>query len=141
MIEFNFGSLIILLSIFTIYDVACQETFTNPIIEVNSADPFVTRLRDYYYLTLSTERETHLTVYKSSELTNFRNAESKQIFTVPPGFGNAWASEMHLMKDGQLYIYFAMNKDGETHRMYALKADDPNNPMGNWSEPIRSENF
>jgi len=43
---------------------------------------------------------------------------------------------MHLV-DGELYIYFTMSGNGKDHRMYVIKADDPNDPMGNWSDAIR----
>jgi GH43 family beta-xylosidase len=109
-----------------------RPTFTNPIVSGNSADPFVIRIGGFYYMLLSTRGETELTVYKSDKLTNFRNVESAVIFKVPEGHGNVWAAEMHYMMDGGLYVYFSFNKDGESHRMYAMKANDPNNPMGSW---------
>ena len=43
---------------------------------------------------------------------------------------------MHMV-NGDLYIYFCMNYYGEDHRMYAVKADDPTNPMGTWSDAVR----
>jgi len=114
-----------------------QETFTNPIIDGNSADPFVGRVGDFYYMLLSTDYEHELTIYKSSEMTNFRNVESKVIFRAPAGYQNVWASEMHRMMDGNLWIYFAMGPEGDFNRNWAIKADNPNDPMGNWSQAIR----
>jgi hypothetical protein len=38
--------------------------------------------------------------------------------------------------DGELYIYFAMNVVGVGHRPWALKANDPKDPMAGWSAPI-----
>ncbi|CAL8125710.1 unnamed protein product [Orchesella dallaii] len=116
---------------------SAQETFTNPIIDGNSADPFVGRFGDFYYMLLSTDYEHELTIYKSSEMTNFRNVESKVIFRAPENYQNVWASEMHRMMDGNLYIYFAMGEVGDFNRMWAIRCDDPNDPMGNWSEAIR----
>ena len=52
-----------------------QQTFTNPILDRNSADPAVLKVGDYYYLTLSDEGEKVLSIYKSPILTDFRNAE------------------------------------------------------------------
>lgn len=43
---------------------------------------------------------------------------------------------MHIV-DGQLYIYFTMRTVEKDHRMYVIKADDPNDPMGNWSDATR----
>ncbi|CAL8071956.1 unnamed protein product [Orchesella dallaii] len=113
-----------------------QLTFTNPILDRNSADPCILKVGDSYYLTLSENRETELTIFKSPILTNFRNAEPKVAFTTPPGYSDLWASEMHEV-DGQIYIYFTMRTTDRDHRMYVIKADDPSNPMGNWGNPIR----
>jgi GH43 family beta-xylosidase len=113
--------------------VSSQETFRNPIIDGNSADPAVLRLGSSYYLTLSTQGETQITVYKSSRLTDFRSAETSVAFQAPENCRDVWASEMHEV-DGQLYTYFAMNCGD--HRMYAVQAEDPTNPMGRWGAPI-----
>lgn len=64
--------------------------FTNPIFDGNSADPAVLRLGDSYYLTLSENRETELTIFKSPILTNFRNAERKIAYRTPEGFSDLW---------------------------------------------------
>jgi GH43 family beta-xylosidase len=115
-----------------------QLTFTNPIIETNSADPAVLKLGDYYYLTLSDNRETELTIYKSPVLTDFRNAERVIAHKCAPGFSDLWASEMHLV-NGDLYIYFTMRGEitDNGHRMYVLKGNNSSDPMAGWSDPIR----
>lgn len=112
-----------------------QSTFKNPIFDGNSADPAVICIGNFYYLTLSENRETELTIFKSPNLTNFRNVEKKIAYKVPTNFTDLWASEMHLV-NGELYIYFTMSETGIGHRMYAIQAEDPNNPMGNWGQPI-----
>jgi len=120
-------------------NLACSQTnltFTNPIFDRNSADPSVLRLGDSYYLTLSENRETELTIFKSPILTSFRNAETKVAYTTPEGYTDLWASEMHEV-DGGLYIYFTMRTQDKDHRMYVIKADNASNPMGNWSDAIR----
>lgn len=111
--------------------------FTNPIFDRNSADPCVLRLGDSYYLTLSENRESELTIFKSPILTSFRNAEKKIAYRTPEGYYDLWASEMHLV-DGGLYIYFTMRNETSDHRMYVIKAEDASDPMGNWSNAIRS---
>jgi len=111
-------------------------TFTNPIFDRNSADPSVLRVGDSYYLTLSENRETELTIFKSPILTSFRNAETKVAYTALAGYFDLWASEMHEV-DGELYIYFTMRTEDKDHRMYVIKADNASNPMGNWSDAIR----
>lgn len=114
-----------------------QATFTNPVRDENSADPCVMRLDKFYYLTLSTNRETELRIYKSPKLSNFRDTPSTIAYNVTAGEFDLWASEMHLI-DGQLYIYFTTQKQGDSqfHRMYVIQAEDPTDPMGKWSEPI-----
>ncbi|CAL8071954.1 unnamed protein product [Orchesella dallaii] len=113
-----------------------QLTFSNPILDRNSADPCILRVGNFYYLTLSENTETELTIFKSPILTNFRNAESSIAYRTPPGYSDLWASEMHEV-DGELYIYFTMRTAEKDHRMYVIKADNPADPMGNWSEAIR----
>ncbi|CAG7660388.1 unnamed protein product [Allacma fusca] len=113
-----------------------QETYGNPVLDEISADPGVIRLGDFYYLAISTNLEHDLTLLKSPYLTNFRNAERRVVYTTGSDFENLWASEIHLIQ-GQLYIYFTMNRRGDSHRMYVIKADDPNNPLGGWSPATR----
>lgn len=113
-----------------------QLTFSNPIFDRNSADPCVLRLGDYYYLTLSENRESELTIFKSPILTSFRNAEKRIAYKTPEGYSDLWASEMHLV-DGELYIYFTMRTTEKNHRMYVIKAEDASEPMGIWSDAIR----
>src|SRR5271154_4519792 len=113
-----------------------QLTFSNPIFDRNSADPAILRLGDFYYLTLSEVGETELTIFKSPILTSFRDVETNVAFIAPSGYGNVWASEMHLV-NGELYIYFCMDGGGRDHRMYVIKADDPTDPMGGWRDAIR----
>lgn len=131
---------LILLLLISINFVASQQMFRNPILDRNSADPTILRLGDFYYLTLSENTERNLTVYKSSLLTSFREAESIVAYSTLEGFSDLWASEMHVV-DGDLYIYFTMTGGGKDHRMYVIKADDPTNPMGNWSDSIRYNNY
>ena len=111
-----------------------QKTFTNPILDGNSADPAVLFHNGYYYLTLSTNTEHEITIYKSPVLTNFRQAETKVIYRAPPEYYDVWASELHVV-DGELYLYFTQRTQTKIHHMFAIKADDVNNPMGNWSYP------
>lgn len=108
--------------------------FTNPILEEISADPMVLKVGDFYYMVVTKDyfTERDLTIMKSPVLTDFRNAERKQIYVMPEGFQDLWAPEMHLI-DGGLYIYFAMAISGRGHRSYVLRADDAADPMGSWN--------
>ncbi|ODM90287.1 Extracellular exo-alpha-(1-_5)-L-arabinofuranosidase [Orchesella cincta] len=119
-----------------LFCMANSQEFTNPILDRNSADPFVLKMGSYYYLTLSENREMEIVMYKSPVLTNFRDAESKVIMRAPPGYLDLWASEIHNV-DGELWMYFTMRTENREHRMYAVKAENPNDPMGNWGNPIR----
>jgi len=131
--------LYLIVAIFAFVPTQGQLQFSNPIFDRNSADPAVLKLGSSYYLTLSENRETELTIFKSPILTSFREAERKIAFVAPEGYANVWASEMHLV-NGELYIYFCMDGGGKDHRMYAIKADDPSDPMGNWSDAIKYNN-
>lgn len=115
-----------------------QLTFSNPIIDANSADPAVLKVGDFYYMTISDNQETELTVYRSPILTNFRSAPRIIAHKCAPGFSDLWAPEMHSV-DGDVWIYFTMRgqiTDGG-HRMYVIEANNPNNPLEGWSDPIR----
>jgi len=115
---------------------ALSQTFRNPIVGRDSADPAVLKHEGFYYLVF-TEGD-RITVHKSPVFTNFRNAESRTVYNAPPGRANLWAPEMHYIREN-LYIYFTMD-DGvadENHRMYVIQADDRRNPLGNWGREIR----
>ena len=113
-----------------------ESTYANPVIDIISADPSVFKLNGFYYLTIA--RSDTIVIFKSPILTNFRNAESRTVYTAPPGRANLWAPELHSVR-GNLYIYFTMD-DGvadQNHRMYVIKAADPNNPLGQWGSEKR----
>lgn len=113
-----------------------QATFTNPILDEKAPDPSVLRHNGFYYLILALSNQ--ITILKSPILTDFRNAERREVYGAPPGRANLWAPEMHYIR-GNLYIYFTMD-DGvadQNHRMYVIKADDPNNPLGSWGNEKR----
>ena len=108
--------------------------FTNPIIDGDSADPAILRLGEYYYLIFT--QWDRVGFYQSPVMTDFRNRPYKEVFRAPAGYSDVWAPEFHVM-DGELYIYFCMAGEGKDNRLYVLKADNINDPMGNWSGPVR----
>jgi len=126
----------ILLALLGSVAVQSQEMFTNPILDGNSADPAVIFINGFYYLTLSTDAEHSITIYKSARLTNFRDAETKVIYRAPQEYYDVWASELHLV-DGELYLYFTQRTANEIHKMFAIKADDPNDPLRGWGESVK----
>lgn len=111
-------------------------TFQNPIVDHFAADPSMIKLNGFYYLALSIDNA--IFILKSSRLTDFRNAERKEIYRAPPGRGNLWAPEIQQIR-GNIYVYFTMD-DGvidQNHRMYVIRAFDPQNPMGQWNDGRR----
>ncbi|OWA50136.1 Extracellular exo-alpha-(1-_5)-L-arabinofuranosidase (ABF) (Alpha-L-AFase) (Extracellular arabinan exo-alpha-(1-_5)-L-arabinosidase) (Arabinosidase) [Hypsibius exemplaris] len=111
------------------------QTFRNPILDIfGAADPWVLLYEETYYMVFS--KQTEVAVYKSKNLGDWRNAKNVTVYIPPKNTmysAELWAPEIHRI-DGQFYIYFAAS-DGNNvnHKMYVLKADDPENPMGTWS--------
>ena len=130
----------IVLTIFCVFlnnkEAQSQLQFSNPILDQDSPDPAILHLNGFYYLTQSTNGAREITIYKSPILTSFREAEARVAFIAPDGFQSIWASEMHEI-NGELYIYFTMDGEGRSHFMYVIKADDPNEPMGTWSQATK----
>ena len=112
-----------------------QATFSNPILESYSPDPAVLRHSDgYYYMSLSTGADSAITLFRSKTLSNFRDAESKVVYNLAPGYFGLWAPEIHLV-NGDIYIYFCMDTGDESlKRSYVIKADDPMDPLGSWDQ-------
>ena len=120
---------------------AIVETFRNPILDFVSPDPQAFFHNGFYYLVLSSNVYPYLNggilMYKSRILTDFRGAQHKMIYNIPTGLANLWAPEIHEI-DGQVYIYFAMDDgNNDNHRMYVIKADDPNDLFGSWTTEKR----
>ena len=105
--------------------------YHNPILDFGAADPYVLFHEGFYHLILSLNNE--LVIFKSRELTNFRNAERKTIYRLPEGKGQLWAPELHFV-NGNFYSYFAMGDANNvpSNRMWAIRSDGPD-AFGNWS--------
>lgn len=123
--------------LFVVIHTINSQTFNNPVSELNWPDPYTYLHTDGYYY-MSRSENNGIAIYRTRTLSNWRHAERSHIFTAPPNHGAVWAPEMHYIR-GQFYIYVAMETDGrnENHRMYVLKANDANNPMGQWSAAHR----
>jgi len=108
-------------------------TYTNPVVDTTSADPYIYLHTDgFYYFVLSTEGS--IVVMKNDILTNWRTPmERQKVFQLPEGNQNLWAPEIHHI-DGQWYIYFTMGT-GEipTQRMWVIQALNPESPLGAYS--------
>ncbi|KAF1809010.1 alpha-N-arab-like proteininofuranosidase [Eremomyces bilateralis CBS 781.70] len=114
-------------------------TFTNPILQKEAADPWVFLYEDgLYYMILSANNGLEL--LRSPRLTDWNNAESRTIFTPPPGTNystDIWAPELHSIDD-RWYVIFTADPNNDSpipevdmlcdyncpavfHRMYVLE--------------------
>lgn len=59
-----------------------QSTFTNPLLP-SGPDPWVTLRNGYYYYMNSTG--DNLTIWKTRDITELKQAEKKIVWTPPPG--------------------------------------------------------
>lgn len=111
---------------------AQQQTFTNPLLP-SGADPFSTYHEGYYYYTHTLGDQ--LMLWKTKNLADLSRAESKLIWTPPPGTAwsaEIWAPEFHLI-DGKWYVYFAADDgDNKNHRMYVLENASGDPFQGTW---------
>ena len=110
--------------------------YYNPILDYRTQDPFVF-LHDGFYFMAQQSNNIGVTVYKSKSLTDWRGAESRLVHSVPAGFGGLWAPEIHRIENNW-YIYFALDTGtNANHRMYVIRALDPNNPLGDYTAQER----
>lgn len=114
-----------------------SSTYTNPILNQEGADPWVTYYENYYYMSYTTN--TNITILRSPDLTSWDNADAKLAFSPPPNEAystDLWAPELHLL-NGTWYIIFTADPNYDTpspqvdmycpfncpainHRMYVL---------------------
>ncbi len=119
--------LIVAFSLCGLFAQAQPKTFTNPLIP-SGADPYSTFHNGYYAYTNTVGNK--LVLWKTRNLADLANAESKTIWIPPKGTDYSheiWAPEVHFI-DGKWYVYFAAdNGNNDTHRMYVLEnaSDDP----------------
>ncbi|MBC9797130.1 glycoside hydrolase family 43 protein [Sinomicrobium weinanense] len=111
---------------------AQERTFTNPLLP-SGADPYSTYHNGYYYYTHTLGNK--LTLWKTKNLADLKNAESKLIWTPPEGTlysKDIWAPEFHII-DGKWYVYFAADDgDNNNHRMYVLENTSEDPFRGTW---------
>ncbi len=102
-------------------------TFTNPLLHTGP-DPWVVYWKGFYYY--SNSAGTDLTLRKTADITNLRNAQKRAVWTPQPGHPwskELWAPELHRWDD-KWYIYFAADAgDNASHRIYVVEnpSDDP----------------
>ena len=107
-------------------------TFTNPLLP-SGADPYSFYKDGYYYYTHTLQNK--LVIWKTKNLADLKNAESKTIWTPPTGTmysKELWAPEIHFIR-GKWYMYFAADDgDNNHHRMYVLENPSPDPMQGDW---------
>lgn len=100
---------------------AYAQSFQNPVLD-SGADPYSVFVDGYYYYTHTVG--DHIMLWKTRNLANLREAESKIIWIPPQGTAYSkeiWAPEIHYINKAW-YIYFAADDgDNNNHRMYALQ--------------------
>jgi GH43 family beta-xylosidase len=111
---------------------ASGDTFTNPLLP-EGADPSVEQSGEFYYYMQTTG--INLTLWRTRDITDLRNAESKVIWTPPktgPYAKEIWAPEVHFLQ-GRWYIYFAADGGmNESHRLYVLENKNLDPMQGEW---------
>src|ERR1700759_3630037 len=71
------------------------DTFTNPLLE-NGPDPWVIWWKGFYYYSDTSSR--NLTLRKTADIADLRNAEKKEVWSPEPGkpwSNDLWAPELH----------------------------------------------
>ena len=109
-----------------------QPVFSNPLLD-QGADPYSFYKNGYYYYTHTTG--VNLTIWKTRNLADLRNAEKKIVWTPPKNTmysKQIWAPEI-LFLENKWYIYFAADDgNNNNHRMYVVE-NSSNDPMqGDW---------
>ncbi|SFU59479.1 Beta-xylosidase, GH43 family [Pustulibacterium marinum] len=111
---------------------AQHKTFQNPLLP-SGADPFSTYHDGYYYYTHTLGDK--LMLWKTKNLADLKNAESKLIWTPPTGTmysKEIWAPEFHIINN-KWYVYFAADDgDNNNHRMFVLENTSSDPFKGTW---------
>jgi GH43 family beta-xylosidase len=109
------------------------DTFTNPLLPTGP-DPWVVWWKGFYYY--SNSSGTNLTLRKTADITDLRNAEKKAVWRPEPGHqwsNELWAPELHRWGN-QWYIYFAADAgDNASHRIYVVESDSDDPIEGSWT--------
>jgi GH43 family beta-xylosidase len=108
------------------------DTFTNPLLRTGP-DPWVVQWNGFYYY--SNSLGTNLTLRKTADITDLRDAEKKAVWTPQPGHPwsqQVWAPELHRWGN-KWYIYFAADAgDNASHRIYVVENDNNDPIEGTW---------
>jgi GH43 family beta-xylosidase len=109
------------------------DTFTNPLLQ-SGPDPWVIWWKGFYYYTDTSAQ--NLTLRKTADITDLRNAEEKAVWVPDPGnpwSNDLWAPELHRWGN-KWYIYFAADAgDNTSHRIYVVENDNDDPIEGTWT--------
>lgn len=112
---------------------ASSNTFTDPLLQTGP-DPWVVRWKGFYYY--SNSSGTNLTLRKTVDITDLRDAETKVVWKPEPGHPwshDLWAPELHRWGK-KWYIYFAADAgDNASHRIYVVENDNDDPINGAWT--------
>ena len=110
-----------------------SDTFTNPLLQ-NGPDPWVVWWKGFYYYSNSTG--TNLTLRKTADITDLRDAEKKAVWTPEAGHPwskELWAPELHRW-GSKWYIYFAADAgENAGHRIYVVENANDDPMQGTWT--------
>jgi GH43 family beta-xylosidase len=109
------------------------QMFMNPLLHAG-ADPWVVWWKGYYYY--SNTSGSNLTLRKTKDITDLREAEKKVVWVPQPGHPwskEIWAPELHRWGN-KWYIYFAADAgDNSSHRIYVVENDSDDPTAGTWT--------
>lgn len=108
-------------------------TFSNPLLQTGP-DPWVFSWKGYYYYMNTTHSD--LTLWRTRDLSDLKDAESKVVWTPTPGTSSStdiWAPELHRW-GSKWYIYFAADAgQNESHRIYVIENSSEDPLKGTWN--------
>ncbi len=127
-----------ILSLFTLFyfsiilDGKAQGTFTNPIMQAESPDPYVVYNNGFYYFMVTTG--DGVWIHKAANLQDVGNAPRTKVWSSGGEIRrDVWAPELHYI-NGKWYIYACGNlsDDGFNMRMFVLEGNSQD-PLGSYT--------
>lgn len=123
---------LLILQFFTFTGSQAPKQFSNPLLS-SGADPWSIHVDGIYYYTHT--MGDRIVLWKTHDLTQLVEAESKTVWTPPPGkpySHDLWAPEIHHI-DNHWYIYFAADAgNNNSHRLWVIENGSPDPFSGTW---------
>ncbi|KAF2762899.1 glycoside hydrolase family 43 protein [Pseudovirgaria hyperparasitica] len=127
----------ILATVVSVFTLVHAAKYSNPLKEVDGADPFIVWHDGFWYLTTTTSPTIQIT--RAKNLESLKTGEHKIVFsdTEPSRKCDLWAPEIHLL-DGNWYLYYSASAcDTDSNRLHVLKGGsspwDPYSYLGQMS--------